>query len=623
MASRGGLKVVGAALDAARPAPKVGRGKKDEEQRELPLLPAGCPVKPLGKSGQICHYLDEGGQHVELGPRDHGKMHIISLFGRRAGLVHEYWPRYGNVDKETGERKVTGWMPEKAGEILQCACAHAGLFDPQGKVRGRGAWRGPDGELIIHHGDKLYRAGSASGFAWEDPGLVDGFVYTADDAMPRFEIAPVDDSAGVELLSLLRCWHWERPKIDPYLLLCFIAHAPFGGACDWRSNIWVTGDSATGKSTLEKKLLAPLFEGLSLRTHDATEAAIRQVLDKQTLPVFFDELEAEANSDRAQRVIKLARLASSGGVIFRGGATHKASEFVARSCFYFTSILMPHMLAQDRNRLAVLELRPIPAKAKEPMLERARIVELGKKLRRRVIDQWDRFDATLSAYRRALAGSGHIGRGADQFGTLLAFGDLLLYDGPEPDPDVLADWAEALKAVDLAETADNRSDAEEACEFLARSMLQPRGGDEPEPLSRLFAKALGRAGASTIDVDQARTRLENHGLKIVAPVPPSVEGKPWGARDPQLGDERYLAIATGHEELLKRFRDTRWANGVWSQTFGRVRLVDDKGELRTFKVGDKDYPHEAKRRVQVRIAGNSGKATLVPIAALLDEEGAK
>jgi hypothetical protein len=35
-------------------------------------------------------------------------------------------------------------------------------------------------------------------------------------------------------------------------------------------------------------------------------------------------------------VIKLARLASSEGVIFRGGSDHVATEFVARSCFYFT-----------------------------------------------------------------------------------------------------------------------------------------------------------------------------------------------------------------------------------------------------------------------------------------------
>lgn len=604
MASRGGLKAVESALEGARPAPRVGRSTKAEEQRELPLLPAGCPVKPLGKLGQVCFYLDEQGQLISLNPRDHGKTHIQSLFGRRSGLVHEYWPRYGKPDKDTGEPTITGWMPEKAAEILQAACAHSGLFDPQGKVRGRGAWRGREGELIIHHGDKVYRAGSAPGFAWADPDLIDGFVYPTAPAMPRPDPSPVDDGAGVELLKLLRSWYWERPKIDPYLALGFIAAAPFGGALDWRPHVWVTGDSSTGKSTLEKKLLAPLFDGLSLRTHDATEASIRQVLGKQTLPVFFDELEAEANSDRAFRVIKLARLASSEGVIFRGGSDHQATEFVARSCFYFTSILMPAMLAQDRNRMAILELKPIPQGAREPMLETARIRELGTQLRRRVIDQWDRYDATLQAYRRALAGAGHGGRSADQFGTLLAMADLLLYDGPEPEPDVLSDWAEALKASDLAETADNRSDAEEAVEFLTGFPLQLRGGDEPQPISRFIERGLGRGAMPSMiedpasDVQRARSTLENHGLKLVKLTDKGGAAEPKGAEPPT-----HLAIANNHEALARLFRDKRWAAGVWSQTFGRVP--------------------GAVKRVQVRYAGDKGrKSTLVPIAALLGEEGA-
>lgn len=611
MASRGGLRAVSGALDAARPAPRVGKRAKDEEQQhELPLLPAGCPVKPLGKSGQVCHYIDEQGQLISLNPRDHGKTHIQSLFGRQANLVHVYWPRFGKPDSKTGEPTITGWMPEKAAEILQQACAHEGIFDLQGKVRGRGAWRGADGELIIHHGDKVYRAGSAPGFAWDDPGKVDGFVYPTAAAMPRPDIAPVADTAGIELLNLLRCWKWERPKVDPYLLLGFIAHAPFGGACDWRSHLWVTGDSATGKSTLEKKLLAPLFDGLSLRTHEATEAAIRQVLGKQSLPVFFDELEAEDNNDRAKRVIKLARLASSEGVIFRGGSDHQATEFVARSCFYFTSILLPPMLSQDRNRMAILELNPIPTSAREPMIDRKAIVELGAQLRRRVIDQWDRFEATLSAYRRALAASGHGGRSADQFGTLLTFADLLLYDGPEPEPDVLTDWAEALRADELAETADNRSDSQEACEFLTGCMLQLRGGDEPKPISRFLERGMGRGGIGEVDVDRARETLEFMGLKLVVAIEPKGDGKAWGSREPKgLEKPTHLAIANSHDGLARLFsqaagsRERRWAEGVWSQTFGRV-----PGAL---------------KRVQVRYAGSGRKATLVPIAALLDQEEGK
>jgi hypothetical protein len=596
---------VAGALDAARPAPRVGRKKRDEEEQlEMPLLPAGCPVKPLGKLEQTCFYLDEQGQMIGLGPREHGKTHIQSLFGRRAGLVHEYWPRYGKPDKQTGEPTITGWMPELAAEQLQQACAHEGLFDPAGRVRGRGAWRGEDGELIIHCGDKIYRAGMPPGLGWDDPGKIGGFVYPTAPAMPRPDIAPVDDGAGVELLRILRCWHWERPKIDPYLLTGFIAAAPFGGALEWRSHVWTTGDSATGKSTLEKKLLAPLFEGISLRSHDATEAAIRQVLGKQTLPVFLDEIEAEANNDKAMRVIKLARLASSEGVIFKGGADHRASEFIARSCFYFTSILLPPQLTQDRNRMAILELNPIPKGAREPMLDRKAILELGKQLRRRVIDQWHRYEETLAAYRRALAHVGHGGRACDQFGTLLTFADLLLFDGI-PDDAQVADWAETLRPSDLAETADNRSDSEEACEFLASYSLQLRGGDEPEPISRFLERGLGRGGVNELDVDRARRTLENHGLKLV------MLTDKGGAAEPKAGQRpTHLAIANSHNELAQIFgraagtRERRWAEGVWSQSFGRVP--------------------GAVRRVQVRFAGDGGrKATLVPIAALIDVEGAQ
>jgi len=618
MAARPPLQVVKDALDRAAPAPKLKRGRKEEEQRELPLLPAGCPVTPLGKLGQLCYYLDEAGQLIALKPGpEHGKGHILNLFGRQSHLCQSepYWPKYSaKVDNE-GNRILDGFKAELAAEQLMAACAHEGLFDPQGKVRGRGAWAGPNGELVLHCGDKIYRPSMPVGEGWQDPGKIDGYVYPTAPSMARPDPLAQDDSAGTELLGLVRKWFWERPKIDPYLAIGFIAMAPFGGALDWRSHIFVSGDTSTGKSALEKKLLMWLFEGSSLRTHQATEAAIRQVLGNQTLPVFFDEIEAEANSDRALKVIALARLASSEGVIFRGGSDHKAVEFTARSCFYFSSILIPPMLSQDRNRMAILELKPIPKGAIEPMIERPRMIELGRRLRRRVIEQWERWEETLAAYRAALASTGHQGRSGIQFGTLLAFADLLLYDAApgmprdgDEDGSLLMEWAEALRADTLAETADNASDSEEACHFLATSMLQLRGGDEPEPIARFIARAIGRDGADELAVRNARRRLENHGLRVVGLVDKG-EGR-FGVRDPASGDDLYVAIANSHEALARLFRDKRWADGVWSQTFSRVRLVNAAGEVIA----------EAKRRVQVRIAEKSTKATLVPIGALLDAE---
>src|SRR5690606_17311575 len=112
-----------------------------------------------------------------------------------------------------------------------------------------------------------------------------------------------------------------------------------GGALKWRPHVWVTGSTATGKSTLHE-LLELLFDGGALHTADATEAGLRQILGQQTLPVFFDELEANEDNRRARAIIGLARLASSGADMHRGGQDHHGHEFTARSCFLFSSILI-------------------------------------------------------------------------------------------------------------------------------------------------------------------------------------------------------------------------------------------------------------------------------------------
>lgn len=598
MGQRKGLQAVGDVIDHAEPAPQLGRGKASagrarREDPELPLLPPGCPVKPLGKLGQVCFYLDEQGQLINLDPIKHGKTHIRNLFGRQSQLCDEYWPRYSDkVDERTGERIIKGWKPEDAADLLMNACAHAGIFDPQGKVRGRGAHRGRDGELILHCGDKLLigeTANDAGGY--QDPGLYGGFVYPTAPALPRPDPGDVDDTAGVELLELFRAWYWERPLIDPMLLLGWIAAAIIGGALRWRPHAWITGSSATGKSTLQT-LLELLFDGAALHTHDASEAALRQILGHQTLPVFFDEIEADPDNRANMKVVKLARLASSGGVIFRGGQDHIGHEFVAKSCFLFSSILLPPILNQDRNRLAILELQVIPEGATAPAPGDDQVRELGRRIRRRLVDQWPRLEATLLSYKQSLAKNGHGGRSQDQFGTLLAVADLLLYDH-EPDAELLAEWGSRLAIDGLAEKAMELSDELECVQFLATTPLQVRGGDEPLPISKHIVLA------TDPQADKAADRLEHYGLKLVNAIEPSAEGKSWGACKPKPGKPLYLAIANSHEALAKIFQGQRWSDGVWTQSFGRVP--------------------GAIKRVKVRLAGGKSQwATLIPLEAIVD-----
>jgi hypothetical protein len=371
-----------------------------------------------------------------------------------------------------------------------------------------------------------------------------------------------------------------------------------GGALRWRPHAWITGSSATGKSTLQL-VLELLLDGGALHTHEATEAALRQLMGQQTLPVFFDELEAEQDNRRSLAVVKLARLASSGGRIARGGQDHVAHEFVARSCFLFSSILLPPILSQDRNRLAILELAEIPAGATAPKVDDAEVRLWGQRIRRRLVDQWPRFEETLHLYQASLARNGHGGRSQDQFGTLLACADLLLYDDV-PDVELCDEWGADMAVDTLAEKATDQTDQQEAVQYLGGAMLQVRGGDEPKPISRHIVNA-----ASSIGLDgdgAALDRLENHGMKLVNAVDRG-EGKDGraniGAVKAKAGEPIFLAIANKHGALDRLFQNTRWSDGVWSQSMGRV-----KG---------------AHSRVKVRFAGGAAIwATLIPLAAIVE-----
>jgi hypothetical protein len=584
---KGGLELIASSVDAAKPAPKVGRivGGSIEEP-EFPLLPAGCPVVPLGKLGQLCFYLDEQRQLIGLDPQKHAKQHIRNLFGRRSDLCDEYWPRLN----DRGEPKGHGqWHPEIAADILQRACAHAGIFDPQGRVFGRGAHRGNDGELILHCGDVVFVAGEEQ--SYQQPGLIDGNVYATAPAIPRPHVDAQGTAPGEELRALYGCWYWARPIVDPMLLLGWTGCAMIAGALPWRPHAWVTGSSSTGKSTLQAAL-EYLFDGGALHTADATEASLRQLLKQQTLPVFFDELEASEDNRKSKGVINLARLASSGGEIFRGGQDHEGHTFKAKTCFLFSSILLPPLLQQDRNRLAILELEKIPTSADAIELDPEGLRALGRRIRRRLIDQWPRLEAMLAKYRSALADVGHGGRSQDQFGALLAVADLLLYD--TADEELIEETAGWLAADTLAEKSMEQADEEEAVQHLASTTLKGRGGDEPEPVVRHIHEAL------TPDGDKARERLENFGLRIVE-LKEGEDGK-LGAHKPSgvlPSAELYLAIANSHTQLETIFERTRWAQGTWAQAFGRV--------------------DGARKRIKVRFARDKGRwSTLIPLPSIIE-----
>lgn len=595
-----------------------GRGarRRGSEEPELPMLPADCPIVCLGKRKQKYYFLDELGELIELAADKVAQKGIISLFGRRADKLREYWPRFRQQPDEFGQPVVNGWKVDVASELLMAACATEGVFDPIAKVRGRGAHLGEDGSLILHCGDMVLvgeaperddpdRPGErleARPRRWHHPGLIDDFVYPTGPSGQRPANEPVSTEWAEKLLALVGCWRWKRP-IDAVLVVGFIMAAMAGGALRWRPHVWITGDSATGKSTLQE-LLERMFDGSLLQSADATEAGIRQILNQDTLPVALDEAEAEDGSTgRMNALVKLARIASSGGQGVRGGADHQGHTFSIKSSFLFSSVLMPPMLPQDRNRLAILELMPLDRTAKPPVLDPSWLRACGRAFRRRLVDHWPRFAATLIDYRAMLAEVGHGGRSADQFGALLACADLALYDfgGSEDDDDARRAWTQALAADLLIERADEMSNADRCVNWIASSSLPSMGGEAPADVGIWIMKALDSDTHA-----KARDRLGAAGMRVVQRVvkdDKTTTGDPavfikLPIKDAQVIGELFLAVASAHRGLDPLFKDTPWqgragATGGWGQALRRV-----PGAI----AGEK-----------VRIGGKAQNATLVPL----------
>ena len=566
-----------------------GKGKSGPPQAGLP---EDCPVTPLGMSadGKMFFYLDSGFRLCVLREKDHSRLGILALFNQRWGTLQDYWPRLTKVtDKVTGEAEYipTGWKPERAAEELIGACGRRGTLNIADRVRGPGAWRGSDGELILHCGDRVL-----VGSTWRRPGEISGNIYPANAPTPL----PFDGLAaggshgpGAEALAMLQTWGWKRPEVDPVLLLGALGAAKIGGALKWRPTIWLTGDFGAGKSTLLELFAGLCGEGGAHSTVDATPAGIWQRTRQSSHPVLVDEAEAEHDPRRIGGMIKLARAASSGGVVYRGGSEHAPVHFVIQACFLFGSILVPGLTPQDRSRIAVLELEALSG-TKPPALAAVKLKALGEALTRRMVDGWTRLPDVLERYRAALLDGGHRARGADQYGTLLACADLLLHDH-EVDNDSLALWAELLPA-----ESDAQQDHEQCLAHLLTAIVDPyRGGSR-----RTIAQWLDDARLAVPEQPSEANRvLETYGLSVeVVPVPTGM-----------VTPERWLYVANQHRGLAQLFEGSHWAglsgtSAPWVQALRRVP--------------------DSERVAFRRFAGYPARATRLPLDALLgDPPGAE
>jgi hypothetical protein len=569
--------------------------------RRHSVLPEDCPITPLGVEGKKNWLLDALGQLISATPQELGAAWLPNLFTPHVSYLEKHWPRKTKiVDKKAGtvEWVINGIKAEQVRADIVQACGALGVWSPYAKVRGRGAWRGEDGDLILHCGDVLYINGQIT-----RPCVRNGMVYPVYSARPRPAADPEPGGgtgAGHQLLTMLNTWSWHRRGLDARLLLGWVCAAILGGALHWRPACWVTGDRGTGKSTLQELIRCVLVDGEGIYSvSDTTAAGIRSAVGFDSLPVGLDELEAEEDNTRVNAVIGLARQASSGGVILRGSSDHSGANFIARFATLYSSILIPPLRAQDRSRIALLGLRPL-GNARPPVLRPDELRELGQRLMRRMADRWQHLPAAMETWREALMAQGYDSRGCDQFGTLLACADLALEDEPI-DSDSLAEIVGRLVDSTADERADELADWARCIEHLTTSAGPILPGKMPATVGTLMAMAAARPVIRDADTGDSRRpdpkqqadaadMLSMIGVRVMEHAP----------NQPAM-----VAVANSHKGLNGVFQGSHWqarsgASGTWKQALGRC-------------------PGAVASAAAVRFRGTQQRAVLVPLARMLGE----
>lgn len=548
-------------------------------------LPPGCPVVPLGMDGDVLFVVDALGQLAAVPPSGFGINMAQRLFAGRDLYLSWAWPRFGK------EGNVTGFDMNKVRADLYAAGAKKGLWKAVEKVRGLGAWKGRDGRLILHCGEFLSIEGKLA-----RPGEIDGHFYPRRPAiaLPSAEPVEHEDNPAPALLALLKSWNWRRPETDPMLFLGWIGAGFLGGALPWRPSMFLIGDKAVGKSSLQAVVKA-VFGDAIVSTPDTTPAGIYQRIGNDALPIAVDELEAEADSRRAVAVVKLARLAASGGLMLRGGQDHNGVEFQARSPFFFSAINPPPLAPQDLSRMAILSIGKLDTSQPPPVLRDPETI--GPRLLRRLADGWWNFDKMYEAYRSALRLGGHDSRGQDTYGIFLTCAHLMLgEDGVEEAGypiDRYDRWAELLEAASMPERENARENWRACLEHLLTARVDAWRSGRRHSVGGLIEDLL-KDGVQPPFIDEVRSQLAQAGLGLVGPRHTAAPGQ-W-----------LLAIPPNGQALGALFRETPWGGtggiGSWTDAL---------------RQGPPDIIFYDKAYNAVRIDGFNKRCTLVALQTFI------
>lgn len=317
--------------------------KAKKKERPIHLKWDDLPFRMLGHNMGLYFYLPKsGGQVVALKSHEHTKLRLLAI----ADLNH--WQSASDTRETITENQ---WV-QIANGLIQTQ-HQEGIFE-ETRMRGRGAWI-DNKRVMVHTGSEV---------------IVDNVPTPIMSVNSRFvyqAAAPWDfgfgDAASTgeahRLVDICERLTWED-NISGSLLAGWCVVAPVSGALMWRPHVWINGPAGSGKSAAQVDIVGRVVGPSAMRFEGkTTEAAIRQNMGFDARPVILDEAEGEDQDGvkRMQGILDLARVSSSGGIMSKGSSSHRAINFVVRSCFCFSSIHSSIRHHADESRITRLILR--------------------------------------------------------------------------------------------------------------------------------------------------------------------------------------------------------------------------------------------------------------------------
>ena len=461
-----------------------------------------------------------------------------------------------------------------AANALVRTCQQMGIFDER-RFRGRGAcWDA--GRLVLHLGDRLIADSQSVPVGEFDS----HFIYESMASLGIDPAAPaLTATEGGRFVDFCRELRWERPFMGT-LLAGWVATAPIAGALPHRPHAWLTGQSGSGKSWLVSTVKLCLGKILIDFQSTSTEAAVRQTLAADALPVVFDEAEGDTKAarERRQQIIEYARASSSEDAppIRKGGHNGRPVEYYPRSPFFYSSINLGLQGEADERRTTVLRLLGREDGGEAATLARLDHFERLKRHRAEVITP--DFPARLLAraarncavtrknadiYTRAAAETlGSMGA-AVQIGTLLA-GAASLHHARI----VTLEEARVFIAREgwVSEASGSQdaglSDHEQLFKLICDSMTTVRLGNATG-YDRTFGDLIVNMAMLKTDEQIPRDCADEHLRRSGLMVARGSEGRGGDL------EQWYCWIANQHYSLERMLANTRWG-GRWADSLRRV-----------------------------------------------------